>query len=123
MADRQSIESIIDLSHSYLSKEEQEVNSLLVKYREAFSLRDEIGTSPNIEVELQVIDISTFFIMPFHVRKQDKPIIDKEMQRWVNAGILKQDMPSYSFPIVLIARKNPSSTRIITDFRFLNSRQ
>ena len=39
-----------------LSKEEQkEGYDLLVKYQGAFSLRDEIGTGPNIEVDLQVI--------------------------------------------------------------------
>ena len=56
MTDRQIIESTIDLSQSCLSKEQEEVYKLLVKYREAFSLRDEIGTCPNIEVDLQVID-------------------------------------------------------------------
>ena len=47
---------------------------------------------------------------------------DKEMQRLVHLGILKQDMSSYSSPIVLIVRKNSCLKRTITDFRFLNSR-
>ena len=47
--DRQIIESTIALSQYCLSKEEQEeISKLLVKYTEAFSLRDEIGTCPNI---------------------------------------------------------------------------
>ena len=33
----------------------------LYKYREAFSLRDEIGTCPNIEIEIEVADKSPFF--------------------------------------------------------------
>ena len=33
---------------------------MLYKYREAFSLRDEIGTCPNIEVEIEVTDKSPF---------------------------------------------------------------
>ena len=33
--------------------------------REAFSLRDEIGTCPNITVDLQVIDKSSFLLDPF----------------------------------------------------------
>ena len=62
MPDRQIIESTIDLSQIYLSKEEQEeVYKLLVKYREASSLRGEIGMCPNIEVDLQIIDK-----LPFH---------------------------------------------------------
>ena len=36
--------------------------SLIYKYKNAFSLRDEIGTCPNIEVEKDVMDKSPFFI-------------------------------------------------------------
>ena len=53
---------------------------MLFKYREAFSLRDEIGTCPNIEVEVDVTDKSPFFIRPCHVREEDKAFIDKEMK-------------------------------------------
>ena len=34
---------------------------MLYGYKEAFSLRDEIGTCPNIEVEIDVTDKSPFF--------------------------------------------------------------
>ena len=48
--------------------------------KEAFSLRDEIGTCPNIEVEIDVTDKSPFFIRPYHVKEEDKNFIDKEMK-------------------------------------------
>ena len=64
---------------------------MLYKYKEAFSLRDEIGTCPNIEVEIEVTDKSTFFIRPYHVREEDKVVIDKEMKRLCYMGILKKD--------------------------------
>ena len=35
---------------------------MLYKYKEAFSLRDEIGTCPNIEVEIDVTDKSPFLL-------------------------------------------------------------
>ena len=55
------------------------VMNMLFKYREAFSLRDEIGICPNIEVEIDITDKSPFFIRPYHVREEDKAIIDKEI--------------------------------------------
>ena len=80
MTDRQIIESTIALSQFCLSRQiQEEVYNLLVKYREASSVRDEIGTCPNIEVDLQVIDKSAFFIRSFHVKEEDKQMIDKEM--------------------------------------------
>ena len=38
---------------------------MLYKYKNTFSLRDEIGTCPNIEVEIDVTDKSPFFIRPW----------------------------------------------------------
>ena len=59
MTERQIIEITIELNQSCLSKEEKyEVYDLFVKYRGAFSLRDEVSTCASVEVELQVIDVS-----------------------------------------------------------------
>ena len=81
MTDREILEKYIDLDNSCLTKEEKkEFMDLLYEYRNAFSLRDEIGTCPNIEVEIDITDKSPFFIRPYHVREEDKAIIDKEMK-------------------------------------------
>ena len=48
---------------------------MLYKYREAFSLRDEVGTYPNIEVDMDVTDKSLFFIRPYHAKEEDKALI------------------------------------------------
>ena len=45
---------------------------MLYKYKDAFSLRDEIGTCPNVEIEIDVTDKFLFFIRPYHVREEDK---------------------------------------------------
>ena len=75
------LDKYVDLGNSCLSKEEKrEVMDVLYKYREAFSLRDEIGTCPNIEVEIDVTDKSPFFIRLYHIREEDKAFIDKEMK-------------------------------------------
>ena len=46
----------IDLSNSALSrKEKARLTKLLIRYRDAFSLRDEIGECPNLEADIKVI--------------------------------------------------------------------
>ena len=61
MTDRETLDKYIDLENSCLTEEEQkEAMDMLYKYREAFSLRDEIGTCPNIEVEIEVTYKSPF---------------------------------------------------------------
>ena len=62
---------------------------MLYKYKDTFSLRDEIGTHPNIEIEIDVMDKVPFFIRPYHAR-EDKTILDKEMKRLCYLSILKE---------------------------------
>ena len=79
--DREILEKYINLDDSYLNKEEKiKVMNMLFDYKEAFSFRDEIGTCPNIEVEIEVTDKSPFFVRLYHVREEDKAFIDKEMK-------------------------------------------
>ena len=81
MTDREILEKNIDLERSCLTgKEKKEVMDMLHKYKEAFSLRDEIDTCPNIVVEIDVMDKSPFFISPYHVKEEDKAFIDRKMK-------------------------------------------
>ena len=123
MTDRGILDKYIDLENSCLTKEEKkEVMEMLYKYREAFSLRDEIGTCPNIEVEIEVMDKSPYFIRPYHVREEDKAFIDKEIKQLCYMGILKEGFSAYSSPVMLISRKLTKDKRVVTDFRHLNMR-
>ena len=123
MTDREILEKYINQNNSFLDKEEKmKVMDMLFKYREVFSLRDEIGTYPNIEVEIDVTDKSLFFIRPYHVREEDKAFIDKDMKRLCYMGILKEGFSAYSSPVMLISRKLTKDKRVVTDFRHLNVR-
>ena len=80
MTDHEILDMYIDLDSSCLTEEKKEVMEILYKYKEAFSLRDEIGTCPNTEVEIDVTDKSRFFIRQYHVKEEDMVLIDKEMK-------------------------------------------
>ena len=43
-----------------------------------------------MEVEKDITDKSPFFIRPYHVKEEDKNILDKEMKRLCYLGILKE---------------------------------
>ena len=81
MMDREILDKYVNLDNSFLTKiEKKQVKDLLYKYKDVFSLREEIGLCPNIEIEIDVIDKSPFFIRPFHTNEEDKVIFDKEMK-------------------------------------------
>ena len=93
---------------------------LIYEYKGMFSLRDEIGTCPNIKVENDVTDSSLFFIRPFYAREEDKAILDKEMKILCYLGILKESFSAYSSPVMLISRKMTQDKRVVTALRHLN---
>ena len=111
------------MSDSELSQaEKKSLYKALLKYKEAFSLRDEIGLCPNMEIELELNDETPFFIRPFPIKENEKDVVDNEMRKGCLLGILKKGMSSYSSPIMLVQRKLTGLPRIVTDFRHLNSR-
>ena len=123
MTDREILDKYIDLENSCLTRwEKQKLRNLIYEYKNAFSLRDEIGTCPNIKLEIDITDSSPFFIRPFHAREEDKAIWDKKMKRLCNLGILKEGFSVYSSPVMLISRKMTQDERVVTDFRHLNMR-
>ena len=80
--DGEILEKYINLDNSCLTESEKvQVRDMIYKYREAFSLRDEICICPNIEIDIDVTDKMPFFIRPYQVREEDKRVLDKKMKR------------------------------------------
>ena len=103
MTDREILDTYINFDNSCLTKEgKKEVRDLLYEYKDALSLRNEIGMCPNIEVEIDITDKTAFFIRPFHAKEEDKIILHKEMKRLCYLGILKEGFSAYSNPVMLM---------------------
>ena len=123
MTDKEILDKYINLQDSCLNEEERkQVMEMLYKYKDVFSLRDEIHMCPNIEVNIEVTDNFPFIIRPYHVKEEDRAVLDKEMRRLCYLGILKEGFLAYSSPVMLISRKVTSDKRVVTDFRHLNTR-
>ena len=106
MTDQEILEKYIDLSYSDLnSAEKRSLYKVLMKYKDAFSLRDEIVLCPNMEIELELNNETPFFIRQFPIKESEKDVVDKEMRKGCMLEILKKGMSSYSSPIMLIPRK------------------
>ena len=79
--DREILDKYVNLDNSCLTKiGKMQVRGLLYKYKDTFSLRDEIRLCPNIKIQINVPGKSPFFISPFHANEEDKVILDKEMK-------------------------------------------
>ena len=65
---------------------------------------------------------SPFFVQPYNVREDHKPIIQKEMDRLERLGIIQKALTRYSSPVLLVKRKQQNLYRLVTDLRVLNER-
>ena len=76
LTDEELIRAKIDLTDSILnSTEKEDLLQMLTQKRDAFSLRDEIGTCPYFEVRLQLRDETPFFVRPYPIREEQKIIV------------------------------------------------
>ena len=111
----------VPFGKSILTAAEKEcLIKLMLDNTATFSIRDEIGTCPYFEVKLKLRDDKLFFVRPYNIREDQKPIIQKEMDRLEKLRIIWKGSTGYSSPVLLVKRKQQNLHRVITDFWVLN---
>ena len=102
MTDKEILRMKLNLKDSVLDEKEKEEFLMKVEqFTDAFSLRDEIGTCPFIEVHLKLKDETPFFVRPYTMREEQK-VIQKEMDRLKHLGIIRKGLTGYSSLVVLV---------------------
>ena len=65
------------------------------QFTDIFSLRDEIGICPFIEVHLKLKDETSFFVRSYPMREEQKKVIQKEMDRLKHLGIIQKGLTKF----------------------------
>ena len=121
MTDKEILQMELNLKDSVLDeKGKEEFLEKVGQFTEVFSLRDEIGTCPLIEVQLKLKDETPFFVRFYPMREEQKKVIQKEMDRLKHLGIIHKGLTGYSSPVVLVKRKNQNLHCVCSDFHILN---
>ena len=123
MTDKEILQMKLNLKDLVLDeKGKEEFLEKVEQFTDVFSLRDEIGTCPFIEVHLKLKDETPFFVRPYPKREEQKKVIQKEMDRLKHSGIIHKELMSYSSPVDLVKRKNQNLYRVCSDFCILNEK-
>ena len=123
MADKEILRMKLNLKDLVLDeKGKEELLEKVELFTDIFSLRDEIGTCPFIEVYLKLKDETPFFVRPYPMREEQKKVIQKEMDRLEHLGITHKGLTGYSSPVVLVKWKNQNLYQVCSDFRILNEK-
>ena len=91
------------------------------RVKEAFSLHDEIGECPRLQIHLKLKDESPFYIRPYSVSPEKKLLIDREVEKLRLMGVLEYSTGSYVSPMLLL-KKRDGSYRLCADLRVLNTK-
>ena len=123
ITDKEILQMKLNLKDSVLDeKGKEEFLEKVEQFTDIFSLRDEIGTCPFIEVHLKLKDETPFFVRPYPMREEQKKVIQKEMDRLEHLGIIHKGLTSYSSSVVLMKWKNQNLYRVCSDFCILNEK-
>ena len=123
MTDAEILQMKLNLSDFTLDdKEKEEFLAKVNNFHNVFSLRDEIGTCPFIEVHLKLEDETPFFVRPYPMWEEQKKVIQKEMDRNGHLGIIQKGLTDYSSLVVLVKQKNQNLYRVCSDFQILNEK-
>ena len=91
MMDKEILQMKLNLKDLVLDeKGKEELLEKIEQFTDIFSLRDEIGTCPFIEVCLKLKDETPFFVRPYAMREEQKNVIQKEMDRLGHLGIIRK---------------------------------
>ena len=123
MTESEIIRKHVSLEESVLSPQErEEFYQTLASSSSVFSLYGELSSCPNFEADIKLTNTDPLFIRPYKLSPEDKIIVSKELDKLVSLGILAVGHQSYTSPVFLIPKKGTNEKRVVTDFRFLNSR-
>ena len=89
MTDTEILRMKLNLTECSLDdKQKEEFLTKLDDFHDVFSLRDEIGMCPFIEVHLKLKDETPFFCKTLSYERGTKKVIQREMDRLEHLGII-----------------------------------
>ena len=122
MTDAEILRMKLNLTECSLDdKQKEELLTKLDDFHDVFSLRDEIGTCPFIEVHLKLKD-ETFFCKTLPYVRRTKESYEMDIDRLKHLGIIQKGLTGYSSLVVLVKRKNQNLYRVCSDFQILNEK-
>ena len=89
MTEAEILQMTLNISDCKLDdKVKEEFLAKINNFHNVFSLRNEIGTCPFIEVHLKLKDEIPFFVRPYPMQEEQKKVIQKKMDRLKHLGII-----------------------------------
>ena len=110
-----------DCSATLSADQQQKVWRLLVEFADVFSLDEtDIGRTDLIKHRIETTDSVPVKIPPRRLPIAKRDLVQREIDRWLELGIIRESHSAYSAPVVLVQRG--SKVRLCIDYRRLNDK-
>ena len=98
-----------------------QLNEFLDKHHAIFAQTDlDLGKTHLTEVNLNTGDSAPIKSRPYRLPFSQRPVLEKHLDDLLKAKIIKRSCSPWSFPILLVPRKDGGSPRMCVDYRRLN---
>ena len=101
--------------------DKEELNETLTEFQDVIALRgDTLGSTDLIQHRIAVSkNVRPIYIPAYRVAYSQRDIIDQEVKKMEEQGIIEPTTSPWSFPLLVVPKKDKTN-RIVVDFRRLN---
>lgn len=110
----------VDISPDLTEDQKVWLLSLITKHESAFGLNGKLGNYPSkIEIAMkpETVPIS---LLPYHVSPANHKVINKQMDSWIELGVIEPSKSPWAAPVFIVYRNN--KPRMVIDLRKFNER-
>ena len=102
-------------------EEKRSLLEMLWKYRHVFSRDDnDIGTTTVIKHQIVPKNDKVVYRRQYKHTEEQHQQIDKEVQKLLDSGVIKESMSPYNSPVLMVPKKEAGKWRFCLDCRYIN---
>lgn len=92
----------LDISEGLSPEQTQKIQDILIKHRRVFGLYGCLGNyAEEVRIPLNP-DTKPILIPPFHTSLANREVIDKQMDSWLNLGVIELSWSPWGAPVLLL---------------------
>jgi hypothetical protein len=108
----------LDINPELPDVQRKKLQDVIVKNKRAFGLDDQLG---HLDVKVQIPlkpEAKEVSLPPFHASPANREVIDKQMDKWIQLGVIEPSKSPWAAPAFIVYRNG--KPRMVVDYRKLN---
>lgn len=110
--------NVIESNDTLSAEQSEKLNNLVLRYFD--SIGTKLGKTSLVEHKIILINPEPIKLRPYRVSPKIQELIDKEVKFMLDNDIIEPSKSAFSFPVVMVPKKEKGSYRFCVDYRQLN---